>query len=101
MEKVEEKIKAAGDKVDEAMLVLRANVLLEVGRVEDAIADCEKAVKIKDDYLPIYEAHSRALQYKNKLGAAYEMLKKGWVKDKENKKIQALMEILDREIKMD
>lgn len=98
---VEKKMAEAGDKVDEAMLTVRANVLLEVGRVEDAIKDAEKAVKINENYLSAYMAHARALAYKNKLGAAYEMLKKAWVKDKENKKIQALMEMLDREIKMD
>ena len=29
------------DKADEAMHTTRANILLELGRVEDAVADCE------------------------------------------------------------
>lgn len=83
------------------MFTTRANILLEVGKIEEAIADCEKALKIKPDYMAAYKTYSRALCYKNKLGAAYEMLKRGWVKDKENKEIITMMEILDREIKMD
>ena len=83
------------------MYTTRANILLEVDRIEDAIADCEKAIKINPNYMAAYKAYSRALCYKNKLGAAYEMLKRGWVKDKENVQIKALMELLDREIKMD
>jgi len=80
------------------MYTTRANILLEVDRIEDAIADCEKAIKINPNYMAAYKAYSRALCYKNKLGAAFEMLKRGWVKDKENVHIKALMELLEREI---
>jgi hypothetical protein len=45
--------------------------------------------------------HAKALAYKNKLGAAFEMLKQGWVKNKDNKEIKSLMDELENEIKMD
>ena len=80
------------------MFVTRANVLLELGRVDEAIADCQKALKIKPDYMNAFTTHAKALAYKNKLGASFEMLKQAWVKDKENKNIKVLMDVLEKEI---
>lgn len=74
---------------------------MRMGKIEESIADLEKAKKIAPAYLQAYIYHSKALAYKNKMGASYEMLKQAWLKDKNNQSLKAELDQLEQEIKMD
>jgi|TARA_B110000285_G_scaffold231158_1_gene299187 hypothetical protein len=43
--------------------------------LDKAIADCQKAIKINPKYTKAYYRHSKVMAYKNKLGAALDILK--------------------------
>lgn len=98
---INSKITEAGDKADEVMHTARAQILMRMGKIEESIADCERAKKIEPTYIQAYIQHSKALAYKNKMGASYEMLKQAWLKDKTNQGLKTELEMLEKEIKMD
>lgn len=66
----------------------RAHSLVSMDRLDEAIADCERAEKLDPKCVMSYVAHSKAYAYKNKLGQALDLLRKALSKDKENKGLQ-------------
>lgn len=78
-------------------LANRAHSLLGLDRLDEAIADCERAEKLDPTCVVAYVAHSKALAYKGKLGQAIELVRKALSKDKENKGLQAKIRQLEQE----
>jgi len=66
---------AEGDVLLPIFLANRAHSLMAVGRLDEAIADCVRAIKADPKCLLAYIVHSKVYAYKGKLGQALDILK--------------------------
>ena len=58
-----------------AFLTNRAHTLISLEKLDEAMADCTRAVKLEPKCVPAYLAHAKALSYEGKLQQALDLLR--------------------------
>ena len=76
-----------GDEKMKLYLCNRAAVLIELDRLDEAIADAVKAQQLDVKYPSSYLMQAKAYAYKDKKGQALDILKQGLSKNKESRTI--------------
>jgi hypothetical protein len=69
--------------------------------LDSAISDCQEAEKLDEKCIIAYANHSRALSFKNKLGAAIDVMKQAISKDKDNSILSQKLHQLENEMRLE
>ena len=80
-----------------AFLTNRAQTLISLEKLDEATADCTRAMKLDPKFVPAYDTGAKALAYEGKVQQALDLLRQALSQNKDNAGLQGRVAMLEAE----
>lgn len=80
-----------------AFLTNRALTLISLEKLDEATADCTRAMKLDPKFVPAYDTGAKALAYEGKVQQALDLLRQALSQNKDNAGLQGRVAMLEAE----